>query len=74
MTGSTRHNERAVSEAARSGTADGPGAGARGLDPVRCTWCDSPQVERIGEWGPQLLTEQYICLACRSPFQWIRRR
>ena len=29
-------------------------------------------VERIGEWGPALLTEQYMCLDCRSPFEWIR--
>lgn len=43
-------------------------------EPVRCTWCGSDQVERIGEWGPQLLTEQYVCLSCRSPFEWIRRR
>jgi hypothetical protein len=43
-------------------------------EPVRCTWCGSDDVERIGEWGPQLLTEQWMCRACRSPFEWIRRR
>ncbi len=41
---------------------------------VSCPWCGSDDVERIGEWGPQLLTEQYMCLSCRSPFEWIRRR
>ncbi|MGH2945126.1 MAG: hypothetical protein ACRDPC_02455 [Solirubrobacteraceae bacterium] len=41
---------------------------------VRCPWCGSSEVERIGEWGPQLLAEQYMCLSCRSPFEWIRRR
>jgi hypothetical protein len=43
-------------------------------EPVRCTWCDAAEVERIAQWGPQLLTEQYICLACHSPFEWIRKR
>ncbi|MEY2535178.1 MAG: hypothetical protein QOF29_3088 [bacterium] len=41
---------------------------------VRCTWCQSDHVEKIGEWGPQLLAEQWMCLSCRSPFEWIRRR
>lgn len=45
-----------------------------GEDVVRCTWCGSDRVERIGEFGPQLLTEQYMCLTCRSPFEWIRKR
>ena len=38
-----------------------------------CPWCGSRQTEQIGEWGPQLLTEQWICLACRTPFERIRR-
>jgi DNA-directed RNA polymerase subunit RPC12/RpoP len=42
-------------------------------DGRRCPWCGSRATERIGEWGPQLLTEQYICLTCRSPFERIRR-
>jgi hypothetical protein len=41
---------------------------------VTCPWCDSGRVEQLGEWGPQLLTEQWMCLDCRSPFEWIRRR
>jgi DNA-directed RNA polymerase subunit RPC12/RpoP len=51
-----------------------PGELSRGEDLVRCTWCGSDRVERISEFGPQLLTEQYMCLACRSPFEWIRKR
>jgi hypothetical protein len=43
-------------------------------DAVACTWCGSSDVERIGEWGPQLLTEQYVCRACRTPFEWVRKR
>ena len=60
------------------GTLEPAAAPARAVsgrdEPVRCTWCGSEKVERIGEWGPQLLTEQYFCLSCRSPFEWIRKR
>jgi ring-1,2-phenylacetyl-CoA epoxidase subunit PaaD len=38
-----------------------------------CPWCGSRDTERIGEWGPQLLTEQWRCRACRTPFERIRR-
>lgn len=38
-----------------------------------CPWCDSPRVERVGAIGSHLMVSQYICLACRSPFEWIRR-
>jgi hypothetical protein len=38
-----------------------------------CPWCGSRLTQRIGEWGPQLLTEQFMCLACHSPFERIRR-
>lgn len=38
-----------------------------------CPWCGSTDTERIGEWGPQLLTEQWMCHACRTPFERIRR-
>jgi DNA-directed RNA polymerase subunit RPC12/RpoP len=54
--------------------APAPARGVTEPDTVRCPWCGSTCVERIGEWGPQLLTEQYMCLACRSPFEWIRKR
>ena len=47
-----------------------PGTG----DVVTCPWCESDNVERIGEFGPGLMTEQWMCLDCRSPFEWIRRR
>jgi transposase-like protein len=57
-----------------------PPATPRGLtepaqaEPVRCPWCNSTEVERIGAWASQLLTEQYMCRACHSPFEWIRKR
>ncbi|WP_456238928.1 hypothetical protein [Pyrinomonas methylaliphatogenes] len=31
-------------------------------------------MERLGAFGPQLMTEQYLCLRCRSPFERIRQR
>jgi len=49
-------------------------AGDDARETVRCTWCESDRVEKVGEWGPQLLAEQWMCLSCRSPFEWIRRR
>ena len=41
---------------------------------LRCLWCGSANVERLGEFGPGLLTEQWMCLDCHSPFEWIRQR
>ena len=41
---------------------------------VTCPWCGSVEVERLGEFGPGLMTEQWICLVCKSPFEWIRKR
>lgn len=43
-------------------------------DVVTCPWCGSTDVERIGEFGPGLMTEQWMCLKCHSPFEWIRKR
>ena len=41
---------------------------------VSCVWCESTSVERIGEFGPGLMTEQWYCNACRSPFELIKER
>jgi hypothetical protein len=41
---------------------------------VTCIWCGSKKVERLGEFGPGLMTEQWMCLSCHSPFEWIRKR
>jgi hypothetical protein len=41
---------------------------------VKCVWCGSRDVERLGEFGPGLMTEQWMCLACHSPFEWVRKR
>jgi DNA-directed RNA polymerase subunit RPC12/RpoP len=40
---------------------------------VRCPWCGSAEVERVGEFGPQLMTHAYLCRRCHSPFEVIRR-
>jgi transposase-like protein len=47
-----------------------PGTGER----IACLWCGSEHVERIGEFASQLMTEQWFCLDCNSPFEWIRKR
>jgi ring-1,2-phenylacetyl-CoA epoxidase subunit PaaD len=41
---------------------------------VTCPWCGSAEVERVGEVGPTVMTSQWICRACRTPFERIRRR
>ena len=53
-----------------------PGATAGGRDDadVTCPWCDSDQVEQVGMVGPSLLTASWICTACHTPFERIRRR
>src|SRR5262245_5974961 len=40
---------------------------------ISCPWCESTRVERVGVIGSHLMVSQYICLACRSPFEVIRR-
>jgi hypothetical protein len=57
----------------KPGTPAGGDSGNDG-DDVTCSWCGSKSVERIGEFGPGLMTEQWMCLDCRSPFEWIRKR
>jgi 1,2-phenylacetyl-CoA epoxidase catalytic subunit len=43
-------------------------------DVVACPWCTSAEVERLGEFGSGLMTEQWICRSCKSPFERIRKR
>ncbi len=44
---------------------------ARDLTP-RCPFCGSPDVEPMALFGSQLLTEQYYCRACHTPFERVR--
>jgi transposase-like protein len=41
---------------------------------VTCPWCGSEEVELVGVVGPTTMTSQWICTACSSPFERIRRR
>lgn len=59
------------------GELEQPGATSREhgeRDGVSCVWCESRDVERLGEFGPGLMTEQWYCRACRSPFELIKER
>lgn len=48
-------------------TATPPGA-------VTCPWCGATDVSQIGPYGTLLMTAQWFCDACRSPFERVRHR
>jgi transposase-like protein len=37
-----------------------------------CPFCGSRRVERVGQWGGQMITAQWRCHACHSYFEAIR--
>ena len=37
-----------------------------------CPFCDARDVERIGQWGGQMITSQWRCRACGSYFEALR--
>lgn len=37
-----------------------------------CPFCDAVDVERVGQWGGQMITSQWRCRACGSYFEAIR--
>jgi hypothetical protein len=37
-----------------------------------CPFCESGDVERVGQWGAQMITAQWRCHACGSYFEAIR--
>ena len=37
-----------------------------------CPFCDSVDVERVGQWGGQIITAQWRCRACGSYFEAVR--
>ncbi|MEO7002517.1 MAG: hypothetical protein ABI068_11875 [Ktedonobacterales bacterium] len=39
---------------------------------IRCPFCHSRDVEPLALFGSQLLTDQYYCRACRTPFEHVR--
>jgi transposase-like protein len=38
----------------------------------RCPFCGSAQVELLSLFGSQLLTDQYYCRACHTPFEHVK--
>lgn len=51
----------------------GPRATTRRLSEApECPFCGSLSVERIGQWGGQIITAQWRCLACASYYEAIR--
>lgn len=39
---------------------------------ISCPFCGSADVELLALFGSQLLTDQYYCRACRTPFEHLR--
>jgi ribosomal protein L37AE/L43A len=37
-----------------------------------CPFCDAPSAERVAQWGGQIITGQWRCLACGSYFEAVR--
>jgi hypothetical protein len=38
----------------------------------RCPFCGSHETDLLSLFGSQLLTEQYYCTACHTPFERVR--
>jgi ribosomal protein L37AE/L43A len=39
---------------------------------MTCPFCSSPDVERVGQWGGQIITAQWRCNGCNSYFEAVR--
>jgi hypothetical protein len=39
---------------------------------MTCPFCSSDQVERVAQWGGQIITAQWRCAACNSYFEAVR--
>ena len=37
-----------------------------------CPFCEARDVERVGQWGGQIITSQWHCRACGSYFEALR--
>jgi len=42
------------------------------MDAMTCPFCDAQNVERVGQWGGQLITSQWRCRECGSHFEALR--
>ena len=43
-------------------------------DGVECPFCGSRDTELLSLFGQQLMTVQYYCRACRTPFERVKGR
>lgn len=39
---------------------------------MTCPFCESPEVERVAQWGGQIITAQWRCATCNSYFEAVR--
>ena len=39
---------------------------------MNCPFCSSDDVERVAQWGGQIITAQWRCHACNSYFEAVR--
>ena len=39
---------------------------------MTCPFCDAAEVERIAQWGGQIVTSQWRCARCGSYFEALR--
>lgn len=40
--------------------------------PVLCPYCSAPDTTLLSLFGQQLLTVQYYCHACHTPFEYVK--
>ncbi len=41
-------------------------------DAPSCPFCSASTVERVGQWGGQIITSQWRCSTCNSYFEALR--
>lgn len=51
-----------------------PAPATPGDDGLTCPWCGATDVEQIAAYGSLLMTAQWFCNACGSPFERVRHR
>lgn len=54
------------------GAAQVRGGARAGRSAVRCPFCGAEDAEPFALFGSQLLTEQWYCRTCRTPFERIK--
>lgn len=71
-----RETERARASSGAEGPSERP-EGATGADKlprrIACPFCGSGDSEPLSTFGSLLMTSQYYCRRCRTPFEWVRQ-